>query len=218
MKIYILFVFFILFISYLYLNLGNFLNITKNPSKTQLLVCLGGGVHKKRLNKTIELLQNGFLEGENIIFTGVKKLPKGSDKFFNENVNIIINSKTKNTMEEILYIKDFIKKNYISSVTFITSPPHSRRVKIFWNNFGEDLRNVKFQVVGSELNFWNDKYFYKNQVAKKYAHREIIKLVYNFFIYGILEKLGFKEKFEIYFEKELKENKKDFQKILIHSK
>ena len=203
---------------YLYLNLGKYLDVTKKPIKTELIVVLGGSYHHKRVEKTIDLYQNGFLKGNHIILTGIKKLPKDLKKILQNNIQILINSETKNTMEEILYIKDFIQKKDISSVIFITTSAHSRRVKIFWENYGENLTSVKFNIVASELKFWNTDSYYNNVFSREYAFRELIKIGYNFFIYGILQKVGLKDSFESYFQEELIENKKNFYKRLKEAK
>lgn len=208
---YILFLFVSLigFLIYFFFNLGNFLDVTQEPSKTELLVCLGGGISNSRTEKTIELYKNDFLKKKNIVFTGIPSLEKKIYKRFDENTNIIIEYKLKNTMEEVLFVKKFIKENNISSITFITEPPHSRRIKIFWEHFGEKLDNVKFSIVASELKSWNSEDYYKNKINREYAFSEFTKLVYNFFIYGILENIGLREKFESTYKKELMESKNE---------
>ena len=202
------------FLIYSFFNLGKFLDVTQEPSKTELLVCLGGGISKNRVNKTVEIYKNGFLEKNHIIFTGVSSISKNTYKNFDKNINIITNGKVKNTMEEILYIKDYVKKNNLSSVTFITEAPHSKRVKIFWDNFGEKLENVNFSVVASDFEDWNSKKYYENNTTLRYAFSEFTKLIYNFFLYGVLETFGFKEGFESTYKKELKEIKKELSLTL----
>ena len=113
-------------------------------------------------------------------------------------------------MEEILYVKDFIKEKNLTSVTFITEPPHSKRIEFFWNNFGEKLNHVSFSVVASEFPSWNSSKYYENNLSIKYAFSEIIKLIYNFILYGLFENFGFKEEFESTYKKEIKELKKEF--------
>ena len=176
--------------SYAFLNLGKYLDSTTNPSESELIVCLGGGFHINRVKKSIELYQKGYLKGDYIIYTGVKSLSKNVYQDIKNNTNIIINDKVKNTMEEILYIKSFIKEHHLNSVTIITEIPHSRRVKIFWDNFGEDLKDIHFSVVQSELPNWNSEKYYENKFSREYAFSELTKLVYNFFVYGILENIG----------------------------
>jgi len=61
MKLISLSLLFFTFLIYIFFNLGNFLDITQNPTKTELIVCLGGGLSKNRSDKTIELYNNGLL-------------------------------------------------------------------------------------------------------------------------------------------------------------
>lgn len=214
MKLISLSLLFFLFLIYSFLNLGNFLDITQKPTKTDLIVCLGGGISKNRSEKTIELYNNGFLKTSYIIFTGVLSINKNSHNYFDKKIDVITNGKVRNTMEEILYIKDFIKERNLKSVIFITEAPHSRRVQIFWENFGDKLDDVHFSVVASQFDDWNSDTYYKNENSLKYAFSEATKLMYNLFLYGILEKLGFKEEFESNYKKELREMKKEISLTL----
>ncbi len=194
---------------YLHFNLGKILDITQEPIKTDLLVCLGGGDHIKRTKKTIELYEKNYLQKNSIIFTGVKSLSSNVYKSFDKKTNIIIVNNVRNTMEEVLYIKNYIKENHLSSVTFITEAPHSRRIKIFWDIFGDDLKDVRFSVVASELETWDSKNYYKNDFAKEYAYSEVVKLIYNLFVYGVLDMIGLKDQFEDNFQEEILEGKKE---------
>ena len=178
MKLISLSLLFFLFLIYSFLNLGNFLDITQKPTKTDLIICLGGGISKNRTEKTIELYKNGYLKTNYIIFTGTPSLNKNITKSFDENINIITNGKVKNTMEEILYIKEFIKEKNLKSVTFITEAPHSRRIQIFWENFGDKLDDVSFSVVASQFDDWDSSTYYKNENSLKYAFSETTKLIY----------------------------------------
>ena len=78
MKLISLSLLFFTFLIYIFFNLGNFLDITQNPTKTELIVCLGGGLSKNRSDKTIELYNNGFLKTNHIIFTGVLSINKNT--------------------------------------------------------------------------------------------------------------------------------------------
>lgn len=198
----------------IFFNLGKLLDITTPPTKTDLIVCLGGGISKNRAEKTAKLYKDGFLKTNYIIFTGTPSLNKNITKSFDENIDLITNAKVKNTMEEILYIKEFIKEKNLKSVTFITEAPHSRRIQIFWENFGDKLDDVSFSVVASQFDDWDSSTYYKNETSLKYAFSETTKLIYNIFLYGVLEKLGFKEEFESNYKKELKEMKKEISLTL----
>ena len=55
MKLISLSLLFFLFLIYSFLNLGNFLDITQKPTKTDLIVCLGGGIYKNRNEKEFNI-------------------------------------------------------------------------------------------------------------------------------------------------------------------
>lgn len=194
---------------YIFLNLGIYLDASSKPKKVDLIVCLGGGDHKKRQEKTIELYKDRYLKENTIIFTGIKSLSKDVENNFDKKTNLLIVDKVKNTMEEVLYTKKYIKEHQFSSVLFVTEIPHSRRLKIFWDNFGDNLDNIDFSVVASELKSWDSKSYYKDKLSREYAYSEVIKLIYNFFIYGFLDKFGLKDIFENNFKEELKEKKRE---------
>ena len=213
MKLLTFLIIFISFLIYSFFNLGRFLDVTVSPTNVDLIVCLGGGDHQKRVEKTIALYKDGYLKSDTIIFTGVKEV-KNIDNIFDKNINIIINSNLKNTMEEMKYIKNYMLKQNLSSALIVTEAPHSRRIQIFWENFGDKLDDVSFSVVASQFDDWDSNTYYKNENSLKYAFSETTKLIYNIFLYGVLEKFGFKEEFESNYKKELREMKKEISLTL----
>lgn len=211
MKLLTFLIIFILFLIYSFFNLGRFLDVTTSPIKVDLIVCLGGGDHKKRVDKTIELYQDGYLKSNTIIFTGVKEV-KNIEDIFDKNINIIINSNLKNTMDEIKYIKSYMLKENLSSAMIVTEAPHSRRIiifsKIIKNN---NTKELSLNVIASEFKNWDSELYYKNKEARQYAFSELIKIAYNTFVYGILEKVGLYDIYHKYFNEDIEDNK---QKIL----
>ena len=95
---------------YSFFNLGKFLDVTQEPSKTDLIVSLGGNGYL-RLQKSISLVEQNF--SSTIIITGydgtkatkAKNIPDPRLKVMEEekykNINFIINPDLKNTAEEI---------------------------------------------------------------------------------------------------------------------
>ena len=215
------------FLIYSFFNLGKFLDVTQEPSKTELLVCLGGGIYKTRIEKTLELYKKGFLTTNNIILTGYVNNPHEVKKKILEdkrityikentvnNLNIIFEKDLKNTVEEVRFVKNFMKENNIKNVTFISDPAHSRRISLFFEYLTGINGDFKYKVVGTEDKNWDKKNYYENKYSLNYALTEVAKLIYGFIKYGILEKLGLDKDFENYFDDELKEAKIMIQKNL----
>jgi hypothetical protein len=188
----------ILFV-FLFLNLGRIIDATSNPKKVDLLVCLGGGIYKNRVEKTKELFENGYLKSNTIIFTGYQKVEKV------EGINNLNPKGLKNTYEEVLFVKEFMKENGLKSATFISEAPHSRRILLFATFFGKN--KYEFNVVGSKFE-WDAENYYKYPQMRSYVKSEILKLFYNFFLYGFIDTIGLKDNFENSFKDDLKYNKK----------
>jgi hypothetical protein len=190
----------IVLFAFLFLNLGRIIDATSNPRKVDLLVCLGGGFYKNRVEKTKELFESDYLKKDKIIFTGYDKI-----KNF-DNVNIINPKGLKNTYEEVVYVKNYMKENGLKSATFISEAPHSRRILLFSKFFGDG--EYQFNVVKSEYE-WDAQYYYKYPHMRAYVFSEITKIFYNFFLYGLLKNLGLKEQFENNFHQEIIEGKRE---------
>jgi uncharacterized SAM-binding protein YcdF (DUF218 family) len=204
----------IIFGIYSFFNLGYFLDVTEEPSQADLIVCLGGGDHPKRVEKTIELYKKNYLKADTIIFTGVKQV-KSIEGKFDDKINIIINPSLTNTVEEVKYIKEYMIKHSLSTVLIVTEPPHSRRISLFAKIFKvENDGNLSIKIVSNDYKIWNSKYYYKNDSTKQYAFSEVIKTIYNLFVYGLLENLGLKKDFDNYFYEDVKENKGNIFKLL----
>ncbi len=210
---------------YSFFNLGKFLDVTQEPSKTELLVCLGGGIYQTRIEKTLELYKNDFLTTNNIILTGYvnnphevkkkiiedKRITYIKEKTSND-LNIIFEKDLKNTVEEVRFVKNFMKENNIKSVTFISDPAHSRRISLFFEYLTGINGDFKYTVVGAEDKKWDEENYYKTKYSLNYSLTEVAKIFYGFIKYGILEKFGLDKDFENYFDDELKEAKIMIQK------
>ena len=200
-------VFAILLFSFLFIivlmNLGRFLDITVAPQKADIIVFLGGG-YIERLEKSLELYKLGYSKTDKIILTGslIGKLSKQDVngfykvKYLNKHgvseKNIIYAENTGNTMKEVVFVKNYMLKNRYKNVTFVSDPPHSRRILFlanFINNY--DDSNLSCIVVGSDVEWWDRTYYYEDEEANRFVKSEMSKLVHNFIMYGVLQKLGF---------------------------
>ena len=214
--------FFSIFLFISYLNLGNFLDATSKPAKTDLLVCLGGGDYKIRIEKTLELYSRGFLNSNTIVLTGYvnsqyevkkgvvedKRLTVIKDSDY-EALHVELHKNLKNTAAEIKYVKEYMLSHDLKSVTFITEPPHSRRILMFSKIISVDGdENLSVSVVGANYKNWDADKYYEDKYAKNYAFSETIKIVYGIFMYGILDKVGLREWFEVKFTDDLNDSKK----------
>ena len=204
--LFILISFLVLFI-YSFFNLGYFLDVTQSPTKSDLIVCLGGGDNLKKIEKTIKLQKENYLKSNTIIFTGTKEV-KDIEKKLDENINIIIEPTLTNTAQEVKYIKEYMIEHDLSSVLIVADPAQSRRISILKEVFKvKNDENLSFKIVSNDYNIWDSKYYYKNNTTRRYAFSEVVKIVYNVFIYKLINDLGLLDIYYTYFYDYVKENK-----------
>jgi uncharacterized SAM-binding protein YcdF (DUF218 family) len=191
------------FIVYIFFNLGNILDISEEPKKSDLIISLGGG-DLNRIKKSFELYQSGYSIKKIIILTGDERSPKDKDKnsddkrikYLKENHlntdNIIHEETVKNTIEEIHYIKEYIIENKYTSAIIVSDPPHTKRISYLLNKIHKSNdENLNFTIVKSDVKWWDKKNYYKNKKAQMFALSESFKLIYSYFIYEIAEPLSF---------------------------
>ena len=191
--------FVIIIISFLVMNLGSFFDITKKPEKTDVIVCLGGG-GIERLTKSLDLYLKGYSKSDKLVLTGTTKFNKKENKiafFMRHGIpreKIIFLKGTSNTMYEVLILKNYLLKNNMKNVTFITDPPHSRRIIFLANTIAKYTRDgLSCFVVGSDVAWWNKESYYDNNKAIRFVISELLKLPFNYIVYGIIKPLGLYE-------------------------
>ncbi len=201
-KILYLLLFFVFCYIFIFLNLGKFLNVTKEPVNSDVIVSLGGG-DLERIKKAIELYKNGYALQNLLILTGNQPLSKKDPRieYINKNnlknINIINIENTKNTKEEVIYIKNFLINNNYKSAILVSDPPHSRRISTLINllKINND-DNLTFNLVATDSKWWSNNTYYENKKGRKFAFLEAIKLSYAYLAYGALEKIGILNSFE----------------------
>ena len=228
LKIVIIFLIISIFSYISYLNLGKFLDATSNPIKTDILVCLGGGDYKLRIKKTLELYEQNLSSSRTIVLTGNVNSSRETEEGIVEDkrisylkknslkkIHIVLNKNLKNTAQEIRYIKKYMLEHKLKSATFITEPPHSRRILLFSKIISvDDDSDLSFYVVGADYKNWDTDTYYENKYAKRYAFSESIKIIYGLFVYGVLDKVGLLEWFESNYSDILKESKNSLNRRL----
>lgn len=181
----------------IFINLGELLDITEEPQKTDLIVYLdGGGV--ERMEKTLELYKLGYSKTGKIIFTASpthhidRKTVIDKKVYFTEHGipkdNLVHAKKVKNTMEEVLFVKNYMLRHKLKSVIFVSDPPHSRRIIFLAQSIAKyNANGLSCSVVGSGVNWWEKKHHYRHIKAIASTVYELIGLPYNYIVYGIVK-------------------------------
>ena len=184
---------------YLFLNLGNFMDVTKEPKKADIIVALGGGTSEYRLKKAISLYKQGMSKSKIFIYTGKdttnnsfqgfnsKKQYILSQEIKNENIFHINKSMITNTMEELFFIKKYMLYNNYKSVIFVSDSEHSRRIETLANIIADYEENgLEFSIVSCNPTNWDKNSYYTNKLSLVATMREAMKLVYNLIKYNSL--------------------------------
>ena len=174
------------------INLGLYFDVSNIEKRTDLLLCLGGG-KGERIKKTIEVYKKYSDSKPHILLT------ENNDELLNNKINLLkdanipisnvsVMSSINNTYTELKKAhKLMINRNY-KSVNIISDEPHTRRIKMLIDNFIYDKKDsISYNIVGSNVKWWNKKYYYKNKNRAIYfVVHESIKMLHNFFYYSYI--------------------------------
>ena len=189
------FAFFIV-LTFTWLNLGKYLDVTQKPVKSDIIVCLGGGTID-RVKKTIELFEKGYVEKNVLLLLGESWYNQPYIKSNYPALSVDIVESPKNTKEEVLFIKQYMKEHGYTSAMIVTDPPHSRRVNLLTSLVStEGDETLTFYMIGSDVKWWDKEYYYKSEQALTFVKNESMGIFYSFIAYGVLDKIGLLDEFE----------------------
>lgn len=184
-------------------SLGRFFDVSEDAKYVDVIVSLGGS-NGARIKKTLDLYENNMSKTGKIILTGVNNFDPDMkiyeldwrasylEKNGIKKDNIVFNSDTKNTLEEIVFIKQYMIDNNIHSVMFITDAPHSRRISFFASNVAKyQDSELNYVIVGTENDWWDKDKYYVNPKAIIFIINESIKFTY-YYIQNVLGKVDLK--------------------------
>lgn len=195
-RIALIFILLTVLLIFVFLNLGRFLDVTEEPVTSDIIVCLGGGT-VDRVKKSIALLEEGYAKKQLFLLIGESWYNQPYIAKNHPGISLTIEEGPKNTREEVLFIKEYMKKYGYKSALIVTDPPHSRRV-----SFLTSLVSIKgdekmtFHIVGSDVKWWNKEQYYLNERAKGAAKNESMGILYSVIAYGFLDKIGLLDEFE----------------------
>ena len=174
-------------------NLGTFIDASQPPQKADIIVSLGGD-DGKRMRRAIRLYQQGYSTSGIFIYTGQNKDIDEKQKeeeilLLSENIEknrlIHIDIKTaRNTMTELFLIRDFMLKKSYKSVLFISTPMHTRRIRILATHIAEYEKNGLDYTVTSSYKWKTHAQYLYIEEDRNYVFLEIVKLGYNLIKYN----------------------------------
>jgi len=198
-KIIIFIIFFLLALVYIFLNLGNFIDVTSKPKKADIIVSLGGDYSGCRLKKAVELYKQGLSKSDIFVYTGRDLLESKlsgyssrkeyllSQDIKEENIFHVNREMITNTMEEVLFIKQYMIYHNYKSVLIVSHPQHSRRISSLANVIaGYENEGLSLSVASCNPGWWDKNRYYLNDTSFKVTMHEMVKLLYNVVKYNPL--------------------------------
>ncbi len=138
----------LVFLTYSIMNLGRFLNITQEPEPSDVVACLSG-CNKYRMAKMVELYRQGYVKRGIIILTSPEPLDEEtqSNAYCAKNItllckehivakSILCTDQISNTMQELLAVKKYLLGHHFSSALIVTDPPITRRAGFLADKVG----------------------------------------------------------------------------------
>lgn len=184
-------VIFVLILIVLFFSAGKYLDITRKPIKSDLIVCLGGGSSKK-IHKSRNLYSKGYSEQNLLLMTGGTNIHRKyvMKKHYPE-TKYIVSPHFNSTGQEIQFIKTYMAEHNYKSVILVSDPPHSRRIKILIDLISvNNDEKFTYVFVSSGVFWWKRNKYYQHPLALKFALGEILKIPYAYLYYGVIVKLG----------------------------
>ena len=159
--------------------MGKWVDVTEKPVKSDIVVCLGGGTIDL-VKKSIELFEEGYADKQVFLLLGESWYNQPYIKQNYPAMHILIDESPKNTKEEVLFIKKYLKKHGYRSALIVTDPPHSRRVSLLTSLLSvEGDENMIYYMIGSDVQWWDAGQYYMNEHARNSVMHESIKILYH---------------------------------------
>ena len=171
---------------------GEYFDITQKPIKSDLIICLGGS-GSKRIQKSMDLYSKGYSEQKLLLLTGNPNIHKNKKYVMNyyPETRYIFSPHHNSTAKEIQFLKKYMVENHYKSVIIVSDPPHTRRIKILTDLISvENDEKFSYVFVSSGVSWWDRNKYYQHPKALKFVFSETLKILYAYFNYGLMEKLG----------------------------
>lgn len=166
------------------LLVGWYLSPQDSLEKVDAIVVVSGGDNDARIEKAVSLWEEGW--SKMIIFSGAAAEGEVSNAKAMERIavkagvpeeNILIEEKSKTTLENAEMTSVIITENGYKSIILVTSPYHQRRT---YELFKKDLPDVKIVNQSALDEEWRKKGWWETNVGRFLTIGELGKLFVNF--------------------------------------
>jgi hypothetical protein len=189
----IVFTLFCSFLIYGIFSLGSFMDAGQAPKKSDIIVSLGGD-DGQRLRKAVELYTQGYSASALFIHTGQNRYTDERKKraealLLAENIqnSALVHIKietARNTVTELLLIRDFMLKHGYKSVLFVSTPMHTRRIRILADQIAKYTDNGLEYTLTPSYEWKSTSAYLFSKEKREYVFLETLKLGYNLVKYN----------------------------------
>lgn len=177
-----LFIFFLGFLFFAGIYLGDFLSPQDKLEKADVVVVISGGETLDRTAEGVKLFKEDYVPY--LLFSGAAKTGEVSNaktmqRYALKNGvpqdKIYIEEKSTSTYENAKFSKDILDKNNLKSMILVTSPYHQRRAYMnFRYVFGKDFKIINHSSVDA---IWNTKDWWRGN-NRSISLEELSRVMY----------------------------------------
>lgn len=181
-------------------SLGYFVDASEKPRRCDLIVSLGGG-DGRRIQEALRLWQAGYSKSGKLLYSGREivnpalKPPQRFDKkrflrnggMHADQILYLPREVSFNTAEELFFVRDLMLRCGLKSVLIVSSPIHTRRIKILGERVaGFRDTGLQLHVTAFRDEHWRPWHYLWEKRWREGVFLEVEKLVYNLLKYSPL--------------------------------
>jgi len=157
-------------------NIWNYLVVNEEPRPSDVIIVLSGGEFQ-RVEYGVKLLQQGY--ADKILFSGgsAQVLRRRAISQGVTEEQMLLETKSGTTFENALYSANIMREQGFNSAIIVTSPYHTRRVSIIFNEIFKDWEITISPYPYDESissNWWKDR------ATAEIVISEYLKLVWHY--------------------------------------
>jgi uncharacterized SAM-binding protein YcdF (DUF218 family) len=167
------------------LLIGWYLSPQDPIERADVIVTVSGGDNNSRIKKTVELYKEGWAPV--IVYSGAAAEGNVSNAAAMKNISIkmgvprtdiLIEEKSKDTLENAQFTSKIIKDKGYQSMILVTSPYHQRRtMELFRKELGEDFKIVNQSAIDED---WRKKGWWEDEQGRFLTIGELGKIFVNY--------------------------------------
>ena len=164
---------------FLFLNIGDWLVLSEDPGKADIIICLNGD--KERIPRAAELFKQGYADKILVTYPKTGKLMQAQG--VPEEAILSLHSRPTSTYEEALGALRLMAGDKIHSALIVCDPYQLRRAKWTFSHQADNKTSISYAAYEA---LWAKGFWWDNTKSRLAVFLEIPKLVYYLLGHGVL--------------------------------